>query len=84
MSVIVNHGAVVDHDCVVGEFSHIAPHAALGGAVQVGRHVLVGGGATVLPGLRIADDVVIGAGAVVCDDLLHAGVYAGVPARRLR
>ena len=83
-SVIVNHGAVVDHDCVVGEFSHIAPRSALGGAVRVGRHVLVGSGATVLPGLRIADDVVIGAGAVVCDDLPHAGVYAGVPARRLR
>ncbi|MBC7605294.1 MAG: sugar O-acyltransferase, partial [Ramlibacter sp.] len=35
-SVIVNHGAVVDHDVVIGEFSHVAPRAALGGNVVVG------------------------------------------------
>jgi len=83
-SVILNHGAVVDHDVRVGDFSHIAPLAALGGGVQIGRRVLIGSGACVLPGLRIADDVVVGAGAVVCTHLDEAGVYAGVPARRLR
>lgn len=81
--VIVNHGAVVDHDVQVGDFSHVAACAALGGAVVVGRRVLVGSGASILPGLRIGDDVVIGAGAVVCEPLPEPGVYAGVPARRL-
>jgi len=80
---IVNHGAVVDHDVLLGEFCHVAPRAALGGGVQAGHRVLVGSGAVVLPGLRIADDVVIGAGAVVRSDLLEAGTYAGVPARRI-
>ncbi|MDB5872702.1 MAG: sugar O-acyltransferase, sialic acid O-acetyltransferase NeuD family [Ramlibacter sp.] len=84
IAVIVNHGAVVDHDVSVGDFSHIAPLAVLGGGVQVGRRVLVGGGAGILPGLRVGDDVVIGAGAVVVEDLPEAGVYAGVPARRLK
>ncbi len=83
-SVIVNHGAVVDHDATVGDFSHIAPRAALGGRVQVGRRVLIGSGACVLSGLRVGDDVVVGAGAVVCDHLDEPGVYAGVPARRLK
>lgn len=84
VSVIVNHGAVVDHDVGVGDFSHIAPLAALGGGAQLGRRVLVGSGASVLPGVRIGDDVVIGAGAVVSRDLPVAGTYAGVPARRLK
>ncbi len=83
-AVIVNHGAIVDHDVVIGEFSHIAPGAVLGGGVHVGRRVLVGAGATVLPGIRIADDVIIGAGAVVADTIVQAGVYAGVPARRMK
>lgn len=82
--VIVNHGAVVDHDVQVGEFTHVAPLAALGGAVRVGQRVLVGAGATLLPGLRVGDDVVIGAGAVVREPLEAPGVYAGVPARRVR
>lgn len=82
--VIVNHGAVVDHDVRVGAFSHVAPLAALGGNAQVGERVLVGAGATVLPGVRIGDDIVVGAGAVVREHLNAPGVYAGVPARRVR
>ncbi len=82
-SVIVNHAAVVDHDVHVGDFSHIAPLVALGGAVHIGARVLVGSGATILPGVRVADDVVIGAGAVVSSNLTEPGRYAGVPARRI-
>lgn len=84
LAVILNHGAVVDHDASIGDFSHIAPRAAVGGGAQVGRRVLVGSGAAILPGLRIGDDVVIGAGAVVCHHLPEPGVYAGVPARRMK
>lgn len=84
VSVIVNHGAVVDHDVEVGDFSHVAPLAALAGGVRIGARVLVGTGASVLPGVRVADDVVIGAGAVVREHLETAGTYAGVPARRVR
>ena len=84
VSVIVNHGAVIDHDVRVGDFTHIAPLAALGGNVRIGSRVLVGAGAKVLPGVRIGDDVVVGAGAVVRGDLETPGVYAGVPARRVR
>lgn len=84
VSVIVNHGAVVDHDCQVGDFTHIAPQAALGGGVQIGARVLVGSGARVLPGLRVCDDVTLGAGTVVIGPVTQPGVYAGVPARRVR
>ena len=84
MGVIVNHGAVVDHDVEVGDFCHIAPNATLGGNVSVGKRVLVGAGASVLPGLSICDDATIGAGSVVNASITGTGVYAGVPARRVR
>lgn len=84
VAVIVNHGAVVDHDAQVGDFSHIAPLATLGGGVRVGARVLVGAGANVLPGVCICDDVVVGAGAVIRSDISMPGVYAGLPARRVR
>jgi sugar O-acyltransferase (sialic acid O-acetyltransferase NeuD family) len=82
--VIVNHAAVVDHDVRVGAFSHIAPGAVLGGAAQIGARVVIGAGAVVLPGVSVCDDAVIGAGAVVSADVLTAGTWAGVPARRLK
>ena len=81
---IVNHGAVVDHVVLVGDYTHIAPLVSLGGGVRIGCRVLVGSGVSVLPGVRIGDDIVVGAGAVVCEDLDVPGVYAGVPARRVR
>ena len=81
---IANHGAVIDHDAQVGAFSHVAPQATLGGHVQVGAHVLVGAGARVLPSLQVCDGCTIGAGAVVCASVLQPGVYAGVPAVRVR
>jgi acetyltransferase-like isoleucine patch superfamily enzyme len=49
----------------------------------VGNRVCIGSNATILP-VRICDDVVIGAGAVVTRDITQPGVYAGNPARRLR
>ena len=82
-AVIVNHGAVIDHDVQVGDFCHVAPLAALGGGAEVGANVLVGSGASVLPRVRVAADITIGAGAAVCGHLARPGRYAGVPARRL-
>jgi sugar O-acyltransferase (sialic acid O-acetyltransferase NeuD family) len=82
--VIVNHGAVVDHDVEVGDFSHVAPNVTLGGGARVGSRVLVGAGTAVLPGVSICDDTVIGAGSVVTENIAEPGVYAGVPARRVR
>lgn len=82
--VIVNHGAVIDHDAVVGDFCHVAPGARIGGGVRVGKRVLVGAGAALLPGLTVCDDVTIGAGSVVLASIVQPGVYAGVPARRIR
>ncbi|MES2943188.1 MAG: NeuD/PglB/VioB family sugar acetyltransferase [Pseudomonadota bacterium] len=84
VGVIVNHGAVVDHDVQVGDFSHIAPNASLGGHVSVGRRVLIGAGAVILPSVSIADDVTVGAGAVVTTNLTAPGIYAGIPARKIK
>jgi acetyltransferase-like isoleucine patch superfamily enzyme len=52
-------------------------------ATVVGDRVSIGSNATIMP-VRIVDDVVVGAGAVVTRDLLAPGIYAGVPARLLR
>ena len=41
----------------------------------------LGARAVVLPGVTIADDVVVAAGAVVTRDCPTPGTYAGVPAR---
>jgi acetyltransferase-like isoleucine patch superfamily enzyme len=49
----------------------------------IGNRVSIGSNATIMP-VRIADDVVIGAGSVVTRDIMTAGAYAGNPARLLK
>jgi sugar O-acyltransferase (sialic acid O-acetyltransferase NeuD family) len=79
---ILNTGCSVDHDCVVKPFTHIAPGVHLCGKVQVGSRVLLGVGSSVIPGITIADDVVVAGGSAVKDNIiLNGGLWAGVPAK---
>jgi acetyltransferase-like isoleucine patch superfamily enzyme len=52
--------------------------------IALGENVWLGTGAKVLDGVRIGSDVVVGAGAVVTEDLPDGVVAAGVPARVIR
>jgi maltose O-acetyltransferase len=55
----------------------------LGRPVEIGRNVWIGGGAIVLPGIRIGDDAVVGAGSVVTRDVAAGARVAGNPAQSL-
>ncbi|MEM6843241.1 MAG: acetyltransferase [Bacteroidota bacterium] len=81
---IINTRATVEHDVSVSDFSHISTGAILNGGVKVGKEVFVGSHATVQQGIVIADRVVVGAHSYVHRDITEAGVYVGVPARRLQ
>jgi acetyltransferase-like isoleucine patch superfamily enzyme len=52
--------------------------------ITVGDDVWIGAGVIVLPGVKIGDRCVIGAGAVVTRDIPSESIAAGVPARVIR
>jgi len=58
--------------------------AAEGRPVTIGERVWIGARAVILPGATIESDVVIAAAAVVSGHCRSHGLYAGVPARRIR
>ena len=84
----------IGEDCFVGHgVTFINDAFASGGPARgkkelwretvIGNRVSIGSNATIMP-VRIADDVVIGAGSVVTRDIMAAGTYAGNPARLLK
>lgn len=81
--VIVNTCASVDHDCVIGDYTHIAPGATLCGTVQVGTGSFICAGATVIPNLNIGANVTVGAGATVISSISDNLTVTGTPARVL-
>ncbi len=82
--VIVNTAASVDHDCDVGDYVHVAPHATLCGFVTIERGCYIGAGATILPGVTVGENAIVGAGAVVVRDVPPNTVVTGVPAKHRR
>ena len=81
--VIVNTCSSVDHDCTIGKYSHIAVGSHLGGTVKVGESSFIGAGSSVSNNVTIADNCIVGVGTAVIHDLDEAGIYVGVPARRV-
>jgi galactoside O-acetyltransferase len=64
-----------------------APRAYTGvieGPVVLCRHVIVGSGSVVLPNVAVAEGCAIGALSLVQASTEPRGVYAGVPARRIK
>lgn len=79
---IINTCSSVDHDCIVEDYVHVSVGAHVAGTVLIGHHTWVGAGVTVSNNINICANCMIGAGAVVCKDIVEEGTYIGVPARK--
>jgi acetyltransferase-like isoleucine patch superfamily enzyme len=87
---------VIGNDCAVGfetmfvTVSHDGCHQDRRSSghvelpIAVGNGVWIGARVTILPGAVIEDGCIIAAGAVVTGRCLAHGLYAGVPARRVK
>lgn len=52
--------------------------------VFLGKHVIVGSGSVILPGVTLEEGVAVGALSLVNRDCVAFGIYAGNPARRIK
>ena len=69
---------------IIGDDVSVGHNAVVHGA-KVGNDVLVGMGAILMDNAEIPDGIIIAAGAVVpSNQVLEPGVYAGVPAKRIK
>lgn len=86
---IFNQNVTVAHDCIVGNYVHVAPGANVSGNVHLQDSCWVGAGAVINQGnltkkLVVGSNTVVGSGAVVIDDCDPNAVYVGVPAKRIK
>lgn len=79
----INSHVKIGHDCKIGSMFHASPGATVSGYVTIGHRVFLGANSCIKEYVKICDDVIIGAGAVVVKDITEPGKYAGVPARKI-
>lgn len=83
-------GVIISGDAVIGDDVVVRNGVTIGlkrrderGSPVIGDRVDIGAGAKVLGAIRIGDDVVIGANAVVITDVPANSIAVGIPARIL-
>ncbi len=82
--VIINTAAVIEHECKVQDFSHIAPAAILCGNVSVGEGSFLGANTVVVNNTSICSYTIIGAGSVVVKSIEDKGIWVGNPSKKIK
>lgn len=62
---IINTMALIEHECVISDYSHVAVAAVLCGQVNVGEASFIGANATVIQGRTILPHQIVPAGAII-------------------
>lgn len=80
---ILNTGCIIEHDCQIGSFAHIAPGVVLGGNVRIGNNSHIGAGTVIRQDVSIGDSTVIGIGSVVTKAIGDNCLAYGNPCRTI-
>lgn len=83
--VTIAHGSMIFTDSGPNTSPWLQQHYPISeGPITIGDDVWIGGGAMILPGVKIGNKCVIGAGSVVKDDVPDHSVVAGSPAKVIK
>ena len=78
------HATYGESECIIGEYVSIGHGANVHGCV-IGNDVIIGMGAIVMDNTIVPDGTIIAAGAVVpANQKLEPGIYAGIPAKKIK
>lgn len=84
----IGDGSLIGQQVVIATLNHgLLPQdrqSLLPGKVVIGKNVWIGAHATILPGVNIGDNSVIGAGAVVNKDVPPDCIAVGIPAKIIK
>lgn len=82
--VILNLDCTVGHDAIINDFVTVYPSVNISGNTKIGSCSEIGTGTKIIQGTFICDKVILGAGAVVINDIEDSGTYVGVPVKKIK
>jgi sugar O-acyltransferase (sialic acid O-acetyltransferase NeuD family) len=81
---ILNTSSSIDHDSIMEPWSSLGPGAIAGGRLHLGKRSAINLGAKVIHNTNIGSDTLVGAGAVVLENIPDKVIAHGVPCRVIR
>lgn len=81
---ILNTNSSLDHDSVLEDFASLAPGATTGGNCRIGKFSAISIKATLIHGIHIGEQTVVGAGSLVIKSIESCVVAYGVPSKVIR
>lgn len=83
--VILENNVTVGANAIIGDRDgHSEIYASEPRPIHVGKHVWIGMNATIMKGVTIGDNAIVGAGAIVTKDVPANAIVAGVPAKIIK
>lgn len=86
--IFIGDDVLIGHNVVIATLNHLIDPELRSGMipkpVKIGNRVWVGSNATILPGVTIGDNAIIGAGAVVTKDVTANMIAVGNPAKVIK
>ena len=86
--IFIDDDALIGHNTMIATLNHNFKPSDRGSMfsapVKIGKKVWVGSNSTILPGVTIGDNSIIGAGSVVTKDVPPNTIVAGVPAKIIK
>lgn len=79
--IIVSPKCGIGHDSVIEDYVSLLWNVNISGNDYIEEGVLFGSGSTIIQGKKVKSGSIIGAGAVVVNDINHIGTFAGIPAK---
>lgn len=87
---LIDMGSVIGSGAIIGNNCHIGANSVISGMIEpdnknvnIGNNVFIGANCFIKSGIKIHDNAVIGAGAVVLNDVYPNDIVAGVPAKKI-
>ena len=82
-NVTLSNVSFITHDGSCRLFRDKYPNFDIVKPITIGSNVFIGYSAILMPGAKIADNTIVGAGSLILGETESNSVYAGIPAKRI-
>jgi len=83
-NVLINNSVSLSHSNVIEDHVNISPGSHIGGGTRIKTGAFIGLGARVVNAITIGERAIVGAGAVVLEDVPDNAIVVGVPAKVIK